>query len=294
MNATTNNYGYDLYGIGDGCTLKKDLGAVTYNAEWIPNIHFFKGTFTGSCDRHDKCLTQIGNDSQSCHSEFYSNMRNACDDKYKWYQPVERAICKDTAYQYYATVQSVQKDDNTFEMQKATRLASQQVQAQIEAASCGSDPTRLQLFSNGFINEINNSFLTYSGRYPTIFEFMNAANSANYNSEKSAWYSNLQRLSINAASVYVPLANYYADTNFGLNLIASLPGLGYYWRVNNRTGYNQSISLYSSAPTYNTTVRAQGFLMVHAGTYSSRNMVIIDQSYTLLGSCGPKAGVPCY
>lgn len=285
---------YGLVGIGDGCTLKSQFRNNTLNAEWIPHIGFFKGTFTGSCDRHDKCLTQIGNLTHECNSEFYSNLRQACDDRYNWYQPAERALCHSTAYEYYRAVEAFQSEEMTRSLQSASVTESLNIGSRINALQCGTTPERTQLYSGRFMESVNNRFLSIAGRRPTTFEFFEAANSISFIEYNSSWESNLTNLAYNALyRPAPPTASFSINSIFGLRLNAQMiPGATYFWKVNSLSSQAQTMSVISMAPRYNTTYSLKGFLVVQQN--GIRNMELVDQRVTVIGTCGPSAGQPCY
>ena len=291
-----NNYGYNLSGIGDGCTLKSeivtDYGTFTLNAAWIPNISLFQSTFTNSCNRHDKCLTQIGSTGQQCHDEFLGNMRNACDAKFPWYQPVERDLCRQTANEYYFAVKSFNSDVVVRNFQRASVVASRNIGSLVQADSCGTTPERAQLYSNNFINEVNSAFLMIAGRYPTVYEFMNVANSTSYIDSNSNWKWNLQYLaSVYASQPAPPAVSYTSNSMSGLTLTAgSVSGASYLWKVNNQNYISQSVYL-ASAPRTNQYFSVSGFLRVTQN--GIRNMTVIDRSFLLVGSCSPRPGMYC-
>lgn len=287
---------YGLIGIGDGCTLGYDAGALTYNAGLIPNIQFFKGTFTGSCDRHDKCLTQIGSDTHECNSEFYENMRNACNSKYKWYQPVERAICRDTAYQYYFGVENFQTDSKTRSLQSASKVASVRLESDINADYCITSGEASNLYSAGLINQINNTFLIYAGRMPTLFEFFKSVNSGDIVYDRAGWNNILVG---NAQAAYyqqppeVGIATSQDYSSF--NVVASpiQYNVSYVWNIGGSRYYSTSVSYPLIMPMYDYGWTISGYLKATNLTTGAKNAKVFTQYIWEQGWCASNSGMNC-
>ena len=100
-------------GIGDGCSVP---GWAPYT---FPTVGAFEGTFTQSCNWHDKCYTSIGTSYSECNGNFLSDMKGACANNYPVYLlPDVYSTCIATANMYYAAVVYYA---NTYEVTKRFR-----------------------------------------------------------------------------------------------------------------------------------------------------------------------------
>jgi hypothetical protein len=290
-------------GIGDGCTTKTTIDGNTINADWIPNIWLYKSTFTNSCNTHDKCLVTIGSGTAECNSQFYRNMKDACDDKFhKVFRLPENQLCRTTAAMYYAAVESFQSHELTQRLQFGTM--SQQLPVlrnNVENEVCGTTPELSQYFAPRVISEINNAFLTHAGRLPTIYEFLgvwlDGGNQGwNYLYNYSAWTNHLTNKAQYARNISVPAVGYRVFNDFINNpgdvrldvnpLVASGQ---YLWKIPgypNTTGTSLQIS--SMQPRFDQTISLQGFLRVQKN--GVRNQQVIQQNITIRGHCARRPG----
>jgi hypothetical protein len=290
-----NNYGQNLTGIGDGCTLSGEVSGVTINTAWIPHIGAFKSTFTSSCNRHDKCLVQIGNSATACHAEFHSNMRNACDAQFAWYQPVERDLCKLTAYDYYTAVRLVTSDSDARKMQVASHLAGKNVASNVNQKLCGTTPALTQLYAQSAIDTVNGEFAARTGRQPTIFEFFDMMHFESYPNDPAYWLSVVRgRANFLATLPSPPTLSFSFDASWGLKLFGgSNQNFGLSWKLNNVNYSGSMVTLMSRPPRYNTFVPVKGFLYQYNASTGRENMLVIDRNIPVLGSCGTSSSLQC-
>ncbi|VDI13923.1 Hypothetical predicted protein [Mytilus galloprovincialis] len=68
---------------------------------------FYKQKFTPSCNLHDmcyKCVIHFGKTKADCDSEFYQNMKTACNSLSKRFLLPDHAACKASALTFYESV----------------------------------------------------------------------------------------------------------------------------------------------------------------------------------------------
>jgi len=287
--APSNAVGLD--GIGDGCS--------THGAEYVfPEIGVFKSTFTPACDVHDKCYTQLGADYAQCDSAFYEDLRNRCDSKFnQWLQPGEWAFCRQTAFEYYTGVkQWGAKPSERQNMQRDARNRSLWQQSFVDTDTCGTTPERTTLYAPGLVTQINNAYLSYTGRLPTVYEFMATANAGDIVNDRAGWNSLLYTLASQAAGVQLPSVAWThvgsrEDFTQTLSVNPVQPGIAYRWRLTLGFGDGPTKIIYLQEPRYNATYQIKGFLKATSPS-GVRNLAIVDYEVRVRGSCGAFSG-PC-
>jgi hypothetical protein len=278
-----------LEGIGDGCS--------THGADrWFPNIAAFKSNFTPACNAHDKCYTQLGADYSQCDSAFYEAMRDACNNYNELLDP-RWAVCRSTAFEYYEAVKAWGATPRTrLTMQTEARARSAWQQYWIETDTCGTTPERTTLYAQGLINQVNNVYLAYTGRRPTIYEFLATVNAGDIVNDRAGWESLLYTLASQAGAFQPPSV---AWTHTGsreemaqtLSVTPTEPGVTYRWRMTLGFGDGPVKIIYLQEPRYNTTFQMRGFLKATSPS-GVRNMAIVDYDVRMRGSCGAFGG-PC-
>jgi hypothetical protein len=279
-------------GIGDGCS--------THYAEYaIPSVGVFKGAFTNSCNKHDKCYSQLGADYSGCDSDFYANMRSDCSSNYNpiLLGPIY-ADCLATANLYYSAVSAWRGSGQveTRDLQYDALSRSNAMQSSVDADTCGTTPERTTIYAPGLITRINTSFQTYAGRKPTLYEFLDAVNwwsgTQNFVSDQAAWSGALYNKSVAAASASPPTVGWWLDypgaygVTFRANPVVS--GASYLWKVGT-TGTGPTLAIGYSPPLYDRKITYSGFLKA-TGSNGARNMALIETSVTLPGTCATKPG----
>lgn len=271
-------------GIGDGCT--------TSGLENIPHIALFKPTFTSSCNRHDKCYTTLGSTYSSCNPRFLSDMQSACRSDYNpLIRPVEYSMCMDTANQYYLVVSLfAETDDPLKTLQPEALKRSKAMQLKVEADECGTTPERTTLYAAGLVSQVNNSFLTYARRLPTVYEFFTAVNASSngrdYVTDRAWWNTNLNVFASSRLSYVPPQPSYTVSSTFPqLVLSSTTSNVNHLWKVNGATSLAPSIVVSSRAPVYDSWTKIEGFMKAVDQTTSAKNMIVIDNNVFREGSC---------
>jgi hypothetical protein len=275
-----------LSGIGDGCT--------TQSAEWVfPSVGIFKGTFTPSCDFHDKCYSQLGADYHQCDSAFYEKMRAACNSKYNEYlQPVEWSACRSTAYSYYYAVSQWGSTAATqYNMQSNARDRSWAMESTVAADTCGTTPERTTIYAPALITQVNNAFLASAGRLPTVYEFFRAVNSGDIVNDRNGWTTVLYNHAAAAAGVAPPAVGWVKThpTLYSYKFTASpnLAGVNYLWKVMQITATGPSLTLTFRPPERSWAPQMNGFIRA-TNSAGVKNMAVIETSGWLIGtSCSP-------
>jgi hypothetical protein len=279
-------------GIGDGCS--------THYAEYaIPSVGAFKGAFTNSCNKHDKCYSQLGTDYSACDSAFYSNMRSDCSSNYNpiLLGPIY-ADCIATANLYYSAVTGWRSSGQveTRDLQYDALNRSISTQSSVDSDTCGTTAERTTIYAPSLITRINTSFQTYAGRSPTIYEFLDAVNwrsgTQNFVSDQAAWSSALYNKSVAAASAPPPAVGWWLDYpgTYGVTFRATpvVPGANYLWKIGT-TGSGPSLAFSYFPPQYDRKITYSGFLKA-TGSNGARNMALVETSVTLPGTCASKPG----
>jgi hypothetical protein len=284
---TSNAVGLD--GIGDGCS--------THGAEtWFPNVGIFKSTFTPACNLHDKCYTQLGADYGQCDSAFYEAMRASCSTYNELLDP-RWAACRATAFEYYEAVKQWGATPSTrLNMQTEARGRSTAQQYWVNTDTCGTTPERTTLYAPGLISQINNAYLAYAGRLPTIYEFLDTVNAGNIVNDRAGWDYLLYTMASQAAAVRPPSVTW---THSGgrdemaqtLTVDPVEAGAVYRWRVTLGFGDGPVKIIYLQEPRYNTVFQMRGFMKATSAS-GVRNMAIVDYDVRMRGSCGAFGG-PC-
>jgi hypothetical protein len=285
--APSNAVGLD--GIGDGCS--------TRGAEYVfPGVGIFKSTFTPSCDAHDKCYTQLGASYGACDSAFYEDMRNRCDDKYnKFLRPAEWSACRTTAFEYYTAVKQWGSTASTqYNMQTNARNRSILQQYNLDTDTCGTTPERTTLYAPALIAQINNAWLGYAGRLPTVYEFVTAANSGDIVNDRAGWNGLLYTLASQAAAVQPPLVGWTrtsspGNTEHTLTANPIQAGVAYRWRTSFGSGDGPSTYIWFEEPMYNATFQVKGYLKATSPA-GVRNLALVEFHVPVRGWCGSRGG----
>jgi hypothetical protein len=301
---TINGVPYTTEGIGDGCTTSYQgiNGAVIF-----PEVGIFRGTFTPSCDRHDKCYTTLGTNGDDCDYQFRSSMLSACDSDYPWWLvPGVYAACQYTANEYYAAVRLFRTNNITHpypNFQYFALAVSRQLEPNVNNNVCGTTPERTTLYSASLIATVNNAFTTYAGRLPTIYEFLKAVNytdgASNIVNNPAWWNDRLAEAARYAPKIVPVLSGYSVDPyTFPVRMTVNpvLPGAFYFWNTNRGTSSTPSVVIYNSAnglgPKYDANVLVQGFVSATQG--GVRNLLVVDKTVKVPGYCASRPGQMCY
>lgn len=293
--------GFDLSGIGDGCTLSGTFAGVHYSLDSLSRTERkmaerFKDTFHNACVRHDKCLTEIGNAALHCHNEFHGNMRQSCDSAFKWYQFVDREMCRRTARGFYDGVLKFGTESAAKYFQIASLVAARQLRAQVEADQCGSSVAHSGLYSTAISTEIDYVFQSQIGRKPTIYEAFYIASDENIVRNKSAWLKSLSEYAYSLRNAPQPPS---------INLIRTDRDMGVTLEIQSNESNFKSVAMLNGAyltgteiqvaraSEFNRSVKIQGFVKV-LGSNGAKNMMLVDRSYTLRGYCSSRRGIACY
>jgi len=277
-------------GIGDGCS--------TSIAGYIfPDIAIFKSTFTSSCNAHDKCYSTLGTTYGECNGRFLSDMRSACRSKFNpFFFPGEYSACYASANHYYAGVEAWGSiADPLPGIQSEALSRSRQMQAQVDGNVCGTTPEATTLYSAGLISQINNTFSTYAGRLPTVYEFLDAVNAGNIVADRNSWNATLISKAGFAASVQPPLVSYtksQTDTRLLLAINPTQPGASYFWKASG-TASGPTWEIPMRMPKYDTSWALEGFVKATSST-GVRNMQVIDIKVFERGWCSSRPGIACY
>ncbi len=279
-------------GIGDGCS--------TNYAEYVlPPVGAYKGTFTSSCNKHDKCYSQLGADYSGCDSDFYANMRSDCSSSFNpiLLGPIY-ADCMATASLYYSAVSAWRGSGQveTTNLQYDALNRSIATQTSVDSDTCGTTPERTTIYAPGLVTRIYTSFQTYAGRRPTIYEFLDAANwrsgSQDFVSDQAAWSTALYNKSVAAASASPPAVGWWLDYPgyYGLTFRVTpvVSGASYLWKIGT-TGTGTALALSYPPPQYDRKITYAGFLKA-TGSNGARNMALVETSVTLPGTCATKPG----
>ena len=248
-------------GIGDGCT--------TMGLEYIPNIGIFKSTFTPACDAHDKCYTRLGAVYDSCDSAFYEDMRARCNSKFiEWLQPVEWALCRATAFEYYEGVKWWRHEhpENAPAFQNDARNRSIDMHWKIHNGECGTTPERTTLYAPQLISQVYGAWSTYARRPPTLYEFLDVVNAGNMVTDPAGWTSILYTRASIAAGVTPPPVGWYKTSpgEYGVSFFAYpvTPGVSYYWKIPD-IGNGPSLTRSFWPPMFNVKVNVRRLFARH-------------------------------
>lgn len=280
-------------GIGDGCSTSI-AGYV------LPDIAAFRSTFTPACNAHDKCYTTLGTSYGECDGRFLSDMQSACRSSFNpFFLPVEYAACNATAYNYYAGVQAWGSVVNPLPGMQADALRrSRQMQASVNADTCGTTPEGTTLYAGGLMSQINSTFLAYASRLPTVYEFFDAVNAGDLLADRSGWNSLLVTKAIAAASVVPPSVATSGSSGLSsvvLSIAAPASGTTYFWKANNATSGTSSISFKLKNPKYDLYWAIEGFVKA-TGPGGQRNLGVLNVPVYEQGWCAtaPGPNVHCY
>lgn len=279
--------------IGDGCS--------TYHAEIaIPSVGVFKSAFTNSCNKHDKCMSQLGADYQQCNSDLYANLRSDCSSNYNplLLGPIY-ADCMATASLYYQGVSAwlLAGQVEIGKLQNDALSRSIDMQTAVNGDVCGTTPERTTIYSPGLTSIVYTSFQTFAGRRPTIYEFLDAVNwqsgTQNFITDRAAWNTALYNKSVAAASLPPPAVGWWVDNwygSYGVTFRATpvVPGATYFWKIGT-TGSGPNLAFSYPPPQYDRKITYSGFLKA-TGSNGARNMALVETSVTLQGTCATKPG----
>ncbi len=305
-------------GIGDGCSVP---GWAPYT---FPTVGAFEGTFTQSCNWHDKCYTSIGTSYSECNGNFLSDMKGACANNYPVYLlPDVYSTCIATANMYYAAVVYYA---NTYDplpgLQRDALNRSRTMENDLRLNHCA--PTSIAattLFDTSLINLVNSTWQTYAHRAPTVYEFFDAVDGTNGNpnantypgpsivDDRADWNTYLIQRAVAAAGFIPPVVNTPTRQAMALAANPNVAGVTYLWDMNGGQTIAASDSFPSYDPKYNTTYTASGFLSAISSPYrftlpvvdatllaippGARNAVTFNLTYTETGWCGPSPKQYC-
>lgn len=292
--------GYDLTGIGDGCTLSGTYSGVRYDTSHLSRferrqVERFKDTFHNSCVRHDKCLTEIGNTARQCHDEFHGQLRQSCDSAFKWYQYVDRELCRRTARGFYDVVMRFGTEQVAQYIQSASLQVAYQLRGQVEADQCGSSVHHSGLYSAGINQKIQNTFQSILGRPATPYEELRIATDYNIIFNQPVWENSLVEFARSLQNApRPPQLRLDADTFFGLtlNLRSDSDLSGIYSDLNGKVYLDHSIGL-MEAPRFDQTVLVRGTVRL-VGINGAKNLILVERQYRLRGACASRRGQMCY
>ena len=293
-------------GIGDGCSLPP--GSRTL----LPALGVFKGTFTQSCDWHDKCYTTIGTSSSQCDGNLLSNMKGACANNYPVYLvPDVYYSCVATAEVYYAgVVYNTQTLNPLPGLQMDALQRSVAMEREIRLNHCATTVAATTLFDNSLVNQINAAWQSNAHRLPTLYEFFEVVdNGPNIVADRAGWNTFLLSKAAAAVAYIPPVVN--TPTRSGMTMTANpvVANVHYLWDLNGAQSLGTSASIPSHDPVYNTTYTLTGFVTATSAQYplalpisdaqllaipsGARNVALVNLTYTENGSCGPSPKQYC-
>ncbi len=285
---------YVANGIGDGCSSPGGM---------VSDLLLFRGTFTPSCDQHDRCYSTLGGSVDHCDNEFFANMRSACRDNYDpfWMAPFY-AACVAMASQYYTVVRAYGAVNHPYpDIQRDILAWSRNMQWRVENGVCGTAPERTNLYKQELIDSINNAWLASAGRLPTVYEFLAAVNDGpgsyivdNYAQWQDLMLANAQ----GAASVHPPqltIASSRNSTTEYVSLILPGPNVEGSLRIGwwgSDFGLLYAEPLHQ--PLWNVSWYIEGFARGRDLVTGVRNLTMFAVRVFEKGSCGPYYGKPVY
>ena len=284
----------DNDGIGDGCTTRYEDVDLAY---LVPGLSVYNSVFKSACDNHDKCWTQLGANYPSCDSQFLSDMKDRCDSAFnKFLFPSENLNCKAMANAYKDAVTLYRTSlkpgvPNGFQYEARNRSLA--LENSVNSDSCGTTPSGTTLYAPAFIAQVQNTFVSYAGRYPTIYEFLAAVNQGDLVADPIGWNAGVVTRAQQAAANPPPAVGWYMTnpSDYGVKFTANpiLANASYLWRLSGGSRAGSSITYSYFPPLFNQKILFKGFLKV-TNSAGVRNMVVIDTSYVLPGSCAPNNG----
>lgn len=281
-------------GIGDGCSTGV-LGHI------LPDIGAFRGTFTGSCDRHDKCYSTLGTTTSQCNDAFLADMRAACTAKYdRVLRPIEYIACMDTANRYFAGVVAwAAAKDPLPGLQADALVRSRNMALSVNAGVCGTTPELTTLYAPTLIAEINAAFLSRAGRLPTIYEFFDAMNGGDYVRQRDAWRARLATSAALAANVRPPAVGYTRSQSGTEIVVMSVqaapvePGTTYEWGINGVRSIGPNYVFFYYPDLASGIYRMSGFVKATSAS-GVRNLGIVDAAFSYRGLCAIDLKRYCY
>lgn len=274
-------------GIGDGCTLKYG----DFNAALSPEIGLFKGAFTPACNAHDKCYTTLGTTGGQCNSNFLSDMRSACRSDFDpILRPIEFSACNNSAYAYRAGVDLYLSQMNPFPALQSSALAvSRQMEAAVKADSCMTTPERTTLYTGELISRVRTAFSAYTGRQPTVYEFLEMLNAGDLVNNQVGWESLLASYAMQKVHAPVPPLVDWRLEGKALTVTPLIPGATYQWKIDNiGTTNGPSIVVGGGFSVYDVWRPVRGYVKVtlNAGTpLEVSNVSVIDTKIFIRGRC---------
>ena len=284
-------------GLNDGCSVP---GAAT----WVfPDVGLFKSTFTPACVKHDHCFSSLGSNYNECNGNFMADMRSACNSTYTVLSGPVYLACLDTASKYYAAVVAFSAAQNPLPgIQHDAVVASQNLQLQVNAETCGTTPELSNLYDPSVISQVNTAFQNYAHRLPTIYEFLETVNDGDLSTDRAGWGSRVNQHAIGAASVTPPSVGLTFDAFDGYYYVTTPTPLATY-------SWSGLIGLSSSAdgkqadtlmivPKYDATTTVGGIvrasILPQGATKPVRNQYVLpQQTVTLKGWCAPQKNQHC-
>ncbi len=279
-------------GLTDGCSVPKA-------ATWVfPDVGIFKSTFTPACVNHDHCYSSLGSNYSECNGNFLSDMRSACNSTYTVLSGPAYLACLASASEYYSAVVAYSVGANPLGgIQQDAMLASRGLQAQVNADACATTPQLSNLYDSSVVDLVNNAFLNYAHRQPTIYEFLDSVNAGDLTVDRSGWISLLNQHAIAAATVTPPsvtLTYFQPGTEFYVT--TPTPNATYAWSYLTNFRASGTAVAPIPKPVYSTSYTFGGILRasVQVNGVTVRNQAVLpNQSLSVYGSCGPKKGGPC-
>ena len=279
-------------GLNDGCSVPK-------GATWVfPDVGLFKSTFTPACVNHDHCYSSLGSNYSECNGNFLSDMRSACNSTYTVLSGPVYLACLASASEYYSAVVAYSVGGNPLGgIQQDAMRASRNLQVQVNADACATTPQLSNLYDSSVVDLVNNAFLNYAHRQPTIYEFLDSVNAGDLTVDRSGWIGLLNQHAIAASTVTPPsVALTYFQPGTDFYVTTPTPNAVYTW--SNLTNFRASGTAVVPIPqpVYSTTYTFGGILRatVQVNGVTVRNQAVLpNQSLSVYGSCGPVKGGPC-
>jgi hypothetical protein len=278
-------------------------------------VGIFEGTFTQSCNWHDKCYTSIGTSYSECNGNFLSNMKGACANNYPVYLfPDVYSSCIATANTYYAAVvYYAQNYDPLPGLQRDALARSRTMENDLRLNHCApASVAATTLFGGALVNQVNSTWQTYAHRAPTIYEFFDVVDAnagPSIVDDRADWNTFLLQKAAAAAGFTPPVVNAPTRVTMGLAANPNVANVEYLWSMNGAQTVAASDSFPTHDPKYNTTYTASGFLSAIAPSYryalpasdavllsippGARNVVTFNVTYTEAGWCGPSPKQYC-
>ena len=291
----------NLEDIGDGCSTSYKGIDGSY---FIADVAVYKGTFTPSCNHHDKCYTTLGTTYTQCDDTLLSEMRSACYSDYNpLLLPSVYTACMATAQTYYLGVKGLGAVKNPLPsyqrdaMSRSNHLflgadPAGNVVNQRPASTCGTTPELTTLYDSSLIAQINSTYQTQAHRLPTIYEFMGLFTDNNFVDNRTVWNAALYQAAVTANMTPPPPTVTYTSTKTTTAVVftasSATPGATYTWKLNGITLNQSSVPLFLHNPRYDTSWPVTGFVEVTDPTTGQRNMTLVNTFVVERGWCDAK------